>query len=91
MIHASEMINLTVKESKLAKACAELLDETLEMVAKPNALEGKREAKVALSSIYEKMKWQFSYEEISKMCRIQLEELGYTCDRDTKNVLHIFW
>jgi hypothetical protein len=91
MINAREMLDMTINDSELARACDALLVETLLMVAKPLALQGKRRAQVNLSYIWKQFYGAFDYDEIFDICRIKLEERGYKATINTNKILTIYW
>lgn len=92
MITAKEMIEMTITQSKLAKVCDALLEKGLEQIAKPRALEGKRNAVIGcLKNLPLEIRDAFSYDEIATMCEVKLTALGYTSGVDTQKNLKVFW
>ncbi len=92
MITAKEMIEMTVSKSWLAVVCDVLIEKGLEQIAKPRALEGKRNAMIGcLKDLPNGVRDGFSYDEIATMCKVKLEAIGYSVEVDTQKNLKIFW
>lgn len=92
MINAKELKKISVKESSLSKACEQMLDQGLETIAKPQALQGYRRATIGnLRNLPEKIRNQFSYDELGAMCKEYLCGLDYSVCIDSKKDIHVYW
>jgi hypothetical protein len=74
---AKEILEMTRKESKLAKACDKFIERHASYV-ESIAMEGHRSARVNLKEIDNETRYCFSYDEIEEMLSYKLEQLGYT-------------
>lgn len=88
---AKEILEMTRKESKLAKACDKLIERHGSYV-EAIAMEGHRSARISLKDIDNEIKFCFSYEEIEDMLSYKLEQLGYvTIYNEYNKTVDIQW
>ena len=73
---AEEILEMTRKESKLAKACDEFIKKHMPLI-EAVALEGHRTARAHLSELSLETRCSFTYDEMVDMLSYKLEELGY--------------
>lgn len=92
MITAKEMNEITISASWLAVVCGVFIEKGLEQIAKPRAIDGKRNAVIGcLKDFPDGVRDAFSYDEIATMCEVKLTALGYRSEIDTQKNLKVFW
>lgn len=90
---AKEILEMTRKESKLAKAC----DKLIEVYSKPvedAAMKGHREACIDIHDIenFGIKSWEYYYKEIADMLSYKLIGLGYTTSyNENRKILTVMW
>lgn len=73
---AKEILEMTRKESKLAKACDKFIEGYASQV-ESTAMKGRRSMRMNLKDMEQEIMWSFSYSEIEDMLSYKLEKLGY--------------
>lgn len=91
---AKEILEMTRKESKLAKACDKFIAYHANYV-EGIAMSGHRSARVDLTGINEFgiSCWDrtYTYEEVGKMIAYKLHELGYKTILNNNHTMDICW
>ena len=90
---AKEILEMTRKESKLAKACDKLIEVHSKLV-EDTAMKGHREARIDVHDIenYGIKSWEYHYKEIADMLSYKLIELGYkTSYNESGKILTVMW
>ena len=88
---AKEILEMTRKESKLAKACDKFIERHASYI-EARAMEGHRSARFNLKELDNEIRFYFSYEEIEEMLSYKLEQLGYvTIYNEYNKTIDIQW
>lgn len=90
---AKEILEMTRKESKLAKACDKLIEASSTLV-ESTAMKGHREALIDVHDIenHGVKSWEYHYGEIADMLKYKLIKLGYTTSyNENRKILTVMW